>query len=532
MENDVTVPCLLHHLVDQAAARAPHAPALVCRERRLDYRELATLQDAFAAGVARLDLAPRTRIGIYLSKNIEAVAASFGATKAGACFVPINPVLKPRQVGHILRDCGVAVLVTSPERHAQLRAQLADCPGLQLVVLTGAPPAAATAATCGWDAFIAAPVVPAARTLDSDMAAILYTSGSTGAPKGVVVSHRNLVSGAASVASYLHNGPFDRILALLPLSFDAGFSQLTTGFLSGACVVLHEYLHAGDILRTMAQERITGITAVPPVWIQLTEHAWPPEAARYLRYVANTGGKMPREILGRLRRLAPAALPYLMYGLTEAFRSTFLAPDQVDLRADSIGKAIPNQEIMVLRPDGQPCAPDEPGELVHRGSTVSLGYWNDPAKTAERFRVLPPRQDGLVLPEYAVFSGDTVRMDQDGYLYFIGRLDEMIKCCGYRVSPTEVEELVYETGLVREVAAFGVAHERLGQAVALVVLPADAGSFTEAALLAALRPVLPHYMLPHAVMVSAAPLPRNGNGKMDRAGLARGDYRFTAEMAA
>ena len=530
MERDLPAPFLLHHLVDQAAARTPHAPALVCRDRRLDYRELAALQDGFAAGLALLGLAPRTRVGIYLSKGIEAVAASFGATKAGACFVPVNPVLKARQVGHILRDCGVAVLVTSPERYAQLREQLAACPDVQLVVQTGAP-RPATADVCGWDDFTSAAPAPAAPALDGDMAAILYTSGSTGAPKGVVVSHRNLVSGAASVASYLHNCAADRILAVLPLSFDAGFSQLTTGFLSGACVVLHEFLQAGDALRTIAQERITGITAVPPVWIQLTEHPWPAGAADALRYVANTGGRMPREILSRLRRLAPAALPYLMYGLTEAFRSTFLAPDQVDRRANSIGKAIPNQEIMVLRPDGQPCAPDEPGELVHRGSTVSLGYWNDPVKTAERFRVLPPRQDGLVLPEYAVFSGDTVRIDEEGYLYFIGRVDEMIKCCGYRVSPTEVEEAVYETGLVREVAAFGVAHERLGQAVALAVLPVDGDRFDEAALLAALRPVLPHYMLPHQVLVADAPLPRNGNGKLDRAGLARGDYRFSTELA-
>jgi acyl-CoA ligase (AMP-forming) (exosortase A-associated) len=523
----MSFPHLLHHLLDEAAARDPHATALVCRGRQLSYQALAALQDGFAAGVGRSGAGPGTRIGIYLSKSFEAVAAAFGASRAGACFVPINPALKPRQVGHILRDCGVTILVTSPERHAQMGDQLRDCPGLRLVVLTGeAQPGQATAGQghCRWAAFIDAPRAAARPGADHDMAAILYTSGSTGAPKGVVLSHRNLVTGAQSVASYLHNHARDRILALLPLSFDAGFSQLTTGFLSGACVVLHEYLGAAEAVRVMAQERVTGVTAIPPVWIQLAELDWPDEIGRHLRYFANTGGKMPREVLARLRRRAPGAAPYLMYGLTEAFRSTYLPPDQVERRPDSIGKAIPNQEVLVLRPDGLPCAPDEPGELVHRGSTVSLGYWNDPQKTAERFRVLPARAPGLVLPEYAVFSGDTVRMDEAGYLYFIGRKDEMIKCSGYRISPTEVEEAVYETGLAREAVAYGVAHERLGQAVALVVLPTDPGRFSEPALLDALKPLVPHYMLPHSISVSDRALPRNANGKIDRGGLARGEY--------
>ena len=190
---------------------------------------------------------------------------------------------------------------------------------------------------------------------------------------------------------------------------------------------------------------MTGLTAVPPLYIQLSQQKWPEAIADHLRYFANTGGRMPRETLNALREKLPRSRPYLMYGLTEAFRSTYLPPEEVDRRPDSIGKAIPNAEILVLREDGTPCAPEEPGELVHRGALVAMGYWGDPEKTAERFRPLPGREAGLVLPEIAVFSGDTVRMDADGFLYFIGRRDEMIKTSGYRVSPTEIEEVLYAT---------------------------------------------------------------------------------------
>ena len=255
--------------------------------------------------------------------------------------------------------------------------------------------------------------------------AILYTSGSTGKPKGVVLSHRNMVAGAKSVASYLGNRADDTLLAALPLSFDAGFSQLTTAFHVGARVVLLNYLLPKDVLKAMEREKVTGLTAVPPLYIQLTQLDWPEAIKQHLRYFANTGGRMPRETLDQLRARVPAAQPFLMYGLTEAFRSTFLPPEEVDRRPDSIGKAIPNAEILVLREDGSECAPDEPGELVHRGALVGLGYWGDPEKTAERYKLLPGgtqgRLPGLQLPEYAVFSGDTVRRDAEGFLYFIGR---------------------------------------------------------------------------------------------------------------
>ena len=252
------------------------------------------------------------------------------------------------------------------------------------------------------------------RTVDVDMAAILYTSGSTGLPKGVVLSHRNLIVGGQSVSQYLENGPEDRILAALPLSFDAGLSQITTAFWSGATVILMNYLLARDLKQICAKEAVTGLTAVPPLWFQLSELDWSDGAGASMRYFANTGGHMPYPLLQRLRGMFFNAKPYLMYGLTEAFRSTYLDPREVDRRPGSIGKAIPNAEIMVVNADGRPCAPGEEGELVHRGALVSLGYWNDPARTAERFRPVPGRQKEIPIQEMAVWSGDIVKIGRRG----------------------------------------------------------------------------------------------------------------------
>jgi acyl-CoA ligase (AMP-forming) (exosortase A-associated) len=354
------------------------------------------------------------------------------------------------------------------------------------------------------------------RVIDNDMAAILYTSGSTGKPKGVVLSHRNMVAGARSVAQYLENREGDRILSALPLSFDAGFSQLTTAFHVGASVTLINYLLPRDIVNAVEQERITGLTAVPPLWIQLAQLKWPEAARGSLRYIANTGGRMPKATLDALRAALPGTLAFLMYGLTESFRSTFLPPSELDRRPDSIGKAIPNAEVLVVREDGTPCAPGEPGELVHRGALVSLGYWNDPEKTAERFKPVPGQAQGLVMPEMAVWSGDTVRMDEEGFLYFISRRDEMIKTSGYRVSPTEVEEVIYATGLVGEVAALGIPHPVLGQAIVVIATARDGARLDAEALLAQCRQQLPAFMVPARVTVREGSLPRNPNGKIDR----------------
>ena len=527
---------LLPELIALAAQRLPAAIALSSGGLHLSYGDLNAKVNQFAAGLLSLGVQRGERVAIYLEKRFETVIASFGAPAAGAVFVPVNPLLKAEQVAFILRDCNVRVLVTSPERHALMKGVLTDCLDLRHVVLTEAAistssgedsssalykDVAGALMLSSWSDLLNSPPRTGHRVIDYDMAAILYTSGSTGKPKGVVLSHRNMVAGAKSVASYLQNGPQDTLLAALPLSFDAGFSQLTTAFHTGARVVLLNYLMPRDVLKTMEREKVTGLTAVPPLYIQLTQLEWPAAINENLRYFANTGGRMPRETLNLLRQRAPRASPFLMYGLTEAFRSTYLPPEEVDRRPDSIGKAIPNAEILVLRDDGTPCDPEEPGELVHRGALVGMGYWNDAEKTAERYKLLasdaPGRQPGLQLPEYAVFSGDTVRKDAEGFLYFIGRRDEMMKTSGYRVSPSEVEEILYATQMVGECVAFGVEHPSLGHAIHLIATPASGvGAIDLNSLMFECRARMPAYMVPAGVEVVAGPLPRNPNGKIDR----------------
>ena len=504
--------------IHASAVRTPDAEALVFQDRRLSYAELAREVETWSQALLALDIGAGERIAVYLEKRVEAVAAMYGASDAGAVFVPVNPLLKAEQVAYILADCSVRILVTSAERLVSLAPALAGCDSLHTVIATGQPGDIALPAGVKLVTVAAlpspAPPRPRHRRIDSDVAAILYTSGSTGQPKGVVLSHRNLVAGARSVAAYLHNREEDRILSVLPLSFDYGLSQLSTAFLVGACVVLINYLLPRDIVRAVERERITGLAAVPPLWIQLSQLDWP--AGGTLRYLTNSGGAMPRTTVASLRRLLPQAEIYLMYGLTEAFRSTFLPPSELERRPDSIGRAIPNAEVMVVRADGSLCAPDEPGELVHRGALVALGYWNDPARTAERFRPAPGREAGLPLPEMAVWSGDTVRMDAEGFLYYIGRSDDMLKVSGYRVSPTEVEEVVHAAGGVLEVAAVGLSHPTLGQSIAVVAVALPQAPASAATVLEACRRALPAYMVPAHVEIRQDSLPRNPNGKIDR----------------
>jgi acyl-CoA ligase (AMP-forming) (exosortase A-associated) len=507
----------------------PDAPAITDRADTLSYAALWGAVEATAAGLLERGLRRSDRVAVWLPKRSEKVAALYGTMRAGGIAVPVNALLKAPQVAHILRDCNVRALVTLPDRARDLAPVLEECPDLQTLVLVGgeADPVVPRLRTVGWDPLIANDGRHAAhRVIDVDMVSIFYTSGSTGRPKGVVLSHRNMLAGAESVSTYLENTADDRLLAVLPFSFDYGFSQLTTAFRVGASVVLMDYLFARDVPKAVERHRVTGLAAVPPLWIQLADAPWPAGASAGLRYFTNSGGRMPRATLDRLRQLLPKAKPYLMYGLTEAFRGTYLPPDQVDVRPDSMGKSIPNSEILVVRPDGTPCDPDEPGELVQRGALVALGYWNDPAKTAERFKPLPGQRPELPITEMAVWSGDTVRRDGEGYLYFVGRRDEMIKTSGYRVSPTEVEEVVYASGLVGDAVAVGAPHAALGEAIVLVCSPPAEGSAETrrgealaAALLAHCKAQMPGFMVPQRIEWLES-LPRNPNGKFDRPALA------------
>jgi len=508
--------CNIGDLVREAAAAHAERPALTFKNQPITYRELWATTQSVAAGLEAQGLAAGERLAIYLDKRPETVVAMLAAARVGAVFVPVNPILKGPQVGHLLRDCDVTTLVTTPPRLAVLSDELGSCPALRTVVLVAEhlPDETYGLDTVLWSGVDTGGEPSRSGGIDVDLAAILYTSGSTGKPKGVVLSHRNLIVGAESVSSYLGNTADDVILSVLPLSFDAGLSQVTTAFSVGAHVVLHNHLVPGDVVKLCARHTVTGLTCVPPLWIQIADLDWPEEATRSLRYFANTGGRMPKSTLDRLREIFPQASPYLMYGLTEAFRSTYLDPAEVDRRPGSIGKAIPNAEILVLRADGTPCERGEEGELVHRGALVAQGYWNDPQRTAERFRPLPGQADWRA-PELAVFSGDTVVTDDEGFLYFVGRKDDMIKTSGYRVSPTEIEEVAYSSGLVRDAVAIGVPDDRLGERVVLVVAPARGSGLDADALSHFMRKELPLFMVPSTVH-ELDELPRSANGKFDR----------------
>ncbi|MBK1823661.1 acyl-CoA ligase (AMP-forming), exosortase A system-associated [Burkholderia orbicola] len=507
-------------LLEHGAERWPHHPAYADGGGTLTYDQLARAVRRAAAVLAARGAQPGERVAIYAPKRIETVVAMLAANALGAIFVPVNPQLKEAQIEHIVADSGAALFVTGAQRLKRLPA-LAALVGARTLLIeeladaidspgTDTPASAAAAA-------------PAGRPVDDDPAALLYTSGSTGKPKGVVVSHRNLVSGAFSVAAYQRLAADDVVLGVLPLSFDAGLSQLTTALASGACYTPLDFLQPAEVPRHCDAFGVTSITGVPPLWMQIASAGWSDTARTRLRRFANTGGHLATPLLHRLQALFTQASPYLMYGLTEAFRSTYLAPADAALRPTSIGKAVPNAEILVLRADGSECAADEPGELVHRGAFVTLGYWNRPELTAQRFRPLPRRHGEIPRPDVAVWSGDIVRRDADGYLYFVARGDDMIKTSGYRVSPTEVEDVLFALPHIREAAVFSVPHPALGEAIAACVVSTLDADACRADIARACRDALPTYMNP--LVVEPLPtLPRNPNGKIDRPAL-KAQYR-------
>ena len=506
-------------MLDATAQSRPDAQSISDSSRTISYSQLARAVLQAGSGFITHGVGRSDRVAVWLPKCNEKVIALYGAIHAGGIAVPINAKLKAPQVAHILRDSSPTVLVTTSARLRDLLANTPDfdCVRTAVTVDDDKAPPLLQPSLITWTDLISADPCPRPTIVDTDVAALFYTSGSTGKPKGVAVSHRNMVVGARSVSSYLGNSHYDHILAVLSIGFDYGFSQLTTAFAVGARVTLLDYATPQHVLLTIEREQVTGLAAVPTIWTQLANLRWPDHAARSLRYVTNSGGAMPQVTLAKLRHALPRTKFFLMYGLTEAFRSTYLPPEEIDRRPESIGKAIPGAEILVLRPDGTACAADEPGELVHRGSLVSLGYWNDPASTSERFRPAPRPTNGPPCPELAVWSGDIVRRDAEGYLYFIGRKDDLIKTSGFRVSPLEIEEEAYSSGLVADAVAMGLPHPALGHGIVLIATshmnPPDGES-----LMAHLRRRLPRYMVPLR-LIWRTDLPRTPNGKIARATL-------------
>ncbi len=480
------------------------APALVLRHASLSYQELRSRLLHLAGWLASQVPEKGARVATWAAKGELTCLMPLAAARAGLVHVPVNPLLKHAQVRHILADSGSVMLIGTPARLATL--QEGDVP-------------AGCAVLAEDDAIEAAKAHPEALgPSDCDpesLAAILYTSGSTGRPKGVMLSHANMWLGAESVATYLGLAADDRTLAVLPLSFDYGQNQLLSTWYAGGCVVPLDYLVPRDVMKAVDKHAITTLAAVPPLWVQLTELEWPGEVAGNLRRLTNSGGALTSDLVKKLRALFPAARLFAMYGLTEAFRSTFLDPALVDANPTSIGKAIPHAEILVVNDAGQIAADNEEGELVHCGPLVAHGYWQDAERTAERYKPAPKesRYGGM-----AVWSGDRVRRDADGLLYFVGRRDAMIKSAGNRISPQELEEAALSTGLVAEAVALGIPDERLGHAIHLVVRARADAPDAEAELPRRLLTDLPNFMQPKVIHWREA-MPISPNGKIDRTGL-------------
>jgi acyl-CoA ligase (AMP-forming) (exosortase A-associated) len=484
--------------LDRLAERgAADAPALTAGQQTLSYRELEELVGRTAATLLGLGLVPGDRVASWMPKTLLACVLPLAAARAGLIHVPVNPVLKRAQVAHILADSGSKLLVANEARLATLD----DRGEARLVALEQWQP--------GDEA------LPPSSAGPDDLAALLYTSGSTGRPKGVMLSHANLWLGAVSVAHYLGLSPDDRTLAVLPLAFDYGQNQLLSAWAAGGHAIAFDYLLPRDVVRAVGRHDVTVLAGVPPLWLQLAEADWSGGEGGSLRTLTNSGGHLPAPVVRKLRALFPAARLHLMYGLTEAFRSTSLDPALADDHPDSVGTAVPFAEVLVLRPDGSEAEAGEEGELVHAGPLVAHGYWRDPERTAQRFRAAPSfvRYGGT-----AVWSGDRVVRGADGLIRFRGRDDAMIKVSGNRLSPNEIEEAALASGAVREALALGVPDDRLGQAVMLVAVAM--GEDAEARLRAYFSAELPAYMQPREIVWRAA-LPVGPTGKLDRAALAR-----------
>ncbi|MDF7774302.1 acyl-CoA ligase (AMP-forming), exosortase A system-associated [Sphingomonas sp. AOB5] len=477
---------------------ASDAVALEDKAGTLDFGGLEAAVGGMAHWLSGQGLSAGDRVASWLPKTRTACLMPLAAPRAGLVHVPVNPVLKRHQVAHILANSGARILVTQPGRIAAL--EPGDVPeGCRIVTE---------------EELASDDVLPPSSADPAALAAILYTSGSTGRPKGVMLSHANLWLGAVSVSHYLKIESEDRVLGVLPLSFDYGQNQLLSTWYGGARVIPLDYLTARDVVKAVERFDATTLAGVPPLWVQVLEAEWG-ETALKLRRLTNSGGALTTPMVRGLRERFPNARLYPMYGLTEAFRSTYLDPDLVDANPDSMGRAIPFAEIMIVRPDGSRAAPGEPGELVHAGPLVAQGYWQDPERTAQRFRDAP---DFAASGGMAVWSGDTVSEGTDGLLRFVGRDDEMIKSAGNRISPTEVEEAVLSGGEAAEAAAFGVKDERLGQAIVVVARAKGDPALAEASLRERLRRELPSFMQPMRYDWRET-MPRNANGKLDRAAL-------------
>ncbi len=508
---------LIHHMLSESAAKYPSSEALVAKSQRINYEDMAA-QVANAAGNLReLGVNRGDRIAIFLPPSATLPLAIFATAQASAVFVPIHHGLFPDQVLHILNDCGAVALITDAVRLERIQSVLPNVPTLKLTIVDSPDDAQNAPETYSWDSLGNHPSSPTDQCIEKDLAAILYTSGSTGRPKGVMLSHANVLAGAEIVSDYLKLSNTDRLLAALPLSFDAGLNQLTTAVLQGATTVMISFRFGREIVSQIIEEKITGLAGVPSLWSLLAQPSsgLGKQSLPHFRYITNTGGAMPQTLLRQLQEQIPSTDIVLMYGLTEAFRSTYLPPEQLELRPTSMGKSIPNTEILVIDDTGKRCRPGETGELVHHGPTVSMGYWGHPDLTANVLRPHPDPLPGHPKDALVCYSGDLVRQDEDGFLYFVGRRDNQIKSAGFRISPNEVEDVLCQVAPLRQVAVIGVPDTVLGQHLVAFAIPQEnAGELNSATVLADCTAKMPRHMVPKEIHF-VTELPMTSSGKVN-----------------
>ncbi|HOF40766.1 MAG TPA: AMP-binding protein [Candidatus Hydrogenedentes bacterium] len=502
----------LYDLLEKNLCDRAGQTALVLGGTQVSYGELANRAEALAAWMHERGIRRGDRVAVHLHKSIEEIIVTFAVVRIGAIIVNVSYQRSVPQLEHILHDCQVRLLFTD-RRRAMLAEKAGALRAVQEVVVLGRPDGITNAT--GWDQLPQCGTAPASRPVDADLASLHYTSGSTGMPKGVMTTHLNLIDGTHRVADYLHNSAEDRILGLVSLSAPWGLLQVTTMFLRGGTLVLQPVAIPSEIVASINANRVTGLAAFPVSWIEIVAYLQQePVAMPSLRYITSSGGKIPLPTLEALPRVLPGVDIYLTYGLTEAFRSTVLPPERYQDKMGSLGRPCRNVDVFIVDPAKGICGPGEQGELIHRGTLVTKGYWGDPETTARSFRTCEALRP-LIGDEIVHYSGDIVRMDDEGFLWFVERADSVIKCSGYRVSPTEVEDIVQRSGLAHHAVAFGVEDDSLGQVVHVAV-SAEGRDVDLAGLMQYCRQHMPTFMVPQKFHVWEGAMPIAGTGKVDR----------------
>ena len=502
----------INFFLEDSAAKWPDKVAVIKGDTKLTYEEIDRQSSFLAKLLVESGIKKGDRVGIFLEKNPDQVVSIFAAVKAGAIFVILNNKLKKDHILHIVRDCRIKGIIARETIYDAVLKSTLEETAVEFLMF-------ADNGKYNLRKLAIKNRIPLTPPPVEHIACIIYTSGSTGMPKGVVISHQNLVDGAEIVSEYLNCKHDDKILSLLPFSFDYGLNQLLTTFMNGATIVLHNFVFPDDVLTILEKEKITGVAGIPTIWISLLNaRALRERNYSSLRYLTNSGGKLPVEYVKKMADVFSHAKIFLMYGLTEAFRSTCLPPELVRMKPDSIGQAIPRVKISVLNKEGKECEAGEQGELVHRGALISLGYWDNKDATEARIKELPEGANGKIKGEKGVFSGDLVKRDDEGFMYYIGRNDEMIKSSGFRISPTEVEEVLYKIDGVTGAVVLGKEHPVLGQKIVAIISRKDQSDTAKKEILTHCALNLPDYAVPHEI-IFMDDMPKTGPGKFDRSRL-------------